>query len=204
MNECHKKKVGTAALAEVIKFNTTIREVSLANTVLNSQGCALLADALIMNRTLTSLNLEKNRVGAAGAHFLGAALRANETLKKLFLDGNDIGDAGVLSLSAALSVEDGGSRLEWLSLANTGITEAGAAGLGDALMGNVWMQGLTMMKVEMEPQVLRGKRVGEERGGGGETATTSKGLQVSCRSWPLRAWIAPLSLRALFVVVVNS
>lgn len=164
-------QVGTAALAEVIKFNTTIREVSLANTVLNPQGCALLADALIMNRTLNSLNLEKNRVGADGARYLAGALRANGSLRTLSLDGNHIGDAGAMSISSALAA-DGGSRLGRLSLANTGITEEGAAALGDALVGNLWMKTLVMAKLELEPQVLQG------RSGEGEGASSSKGLQV--------------------------
>lgn len=164
--------MGTAALAEVIKFNTAIREVSLANTVLNSQGCALLADALIMNRTLSSLNLEKNRVGAAGARYLAAALRANESLRRLSLDGNDIGDGGAISIAAALA-PDGGSRLERLSLANTGLTEEGAAALGSALAGNVWLRRLVVAKLELEPQVLQGR----EGGGEGE-ASTHRGLQV--------------------------
>eukprot|EP00752_Nemacystus_decipiens_P009822 g8764.t2 len=165
-------EVGTAALAEMIKFNTTIREVSLANTVLNSQACALLADALIMNRTLESLNLEKNRIAAQGAQFLATALGDNETLRSLWLDGNQIGDAGAQSIAAALAVE-GGSRLERLSLANTGITDTGAAALGDALVGNVWLKRLVMAKLELAPQVLQG------RGEGGEgAAATSKGLQT--------------------------
>lgn len=163
--------MGTAALAEVIKFNTAIREVSLANTVLNPQGCALLADALIMNRTLSSLDLEKNRIGATGARYLAAALRANESLRSLSLDGNDIGDAGAVSIAVALA-PDGGSRLERLSLANTGLTEAGATALGDALAGNLWLKRLVVAKLEVEPQVLQGRE------GGGEGGASAKSLQV--------------------------
>lgn len=160
-------------MAQVIKFNTTIREVSLANTVLNSQACALLSDALIMNRTLESLNLEKNRIAAQGARFLADALGANETLRTLWLDGNQIEDAGAKAIAAALA-EEGGSRLERLSLANTGVTEGGAEALGDALVGNLWLRRLTMAKMELAPQVLLG-RVQE----GEESAAASKGLQVS-------------------------
>lgn len=157
----------------MIKFNTTIREVSLANTVLNSQACALLADALIMNRTLESLNLEKNRIAAQGAQFLATALGDNETLRSLRLDGNQIGDAGARSIAAALAVE-GGSRLETLSLANTGISDTGAAALGDALVGNAWLRRLVVAKLELSPQVLQGRE-----GGAGEGVTAaSKGLQV--------------------------
>lgn len=169
--------MGTAALAEVIKFNTTIRDVSLANTVLNAQGCALLADALFMNRNLASLNLEKNRVGAAGAKFLASALSANESLRRLFLDGNDIGDPGAISLAAALSPE-GGSRLERLSLANTGITEAGAAALGDALVGNFWLQKLVVNKQDLEPQVLQGRAAAGGVTDGDGASLSSRGLQV--------------------------
>ncbi|CAM9754320.1 unnamed protein product, partial [Ectocarpus sp. 12 AP-2014] len=165
-------EVGTAALAQVIKFNTTIREVSLANTVLNSQACALLSDALIMNRTLESLNLEKNRIAAQGARFLADALGANETLRSLWLDGNQIEDAGAKAIAAALA-EEGGSRLERLSLANTGVTESGAEALGDALVGNLWLRRLTMAKIDLAPQVLLG-RVQE----GEESAAASKGLQT--------------------------
>lgn len=168
--------MGTATLAEVIKFNTTLRDVSLANTVLNPNGCALLADALIMNRTLEGLNLEKNRVGPAGAKFLSSALSANESLRWLSLDGNDLGDGGAMSLSAALSPE-GGCRLEKLSLANTSITERGAAALGDALVGNAWLQRLVMAKEELLPQALQGR---DRRSGGDVGASSSwKGLQVN-------------------------
>lgn len=169
--------MGTAALAEVIKFNTTLRDVSLANTVLNAQGCALLADALIMNRTLQSLNLEKNRIGAAGADFLAGALGANETLRTLLLDGNAIGDAGASSISDALSAE-GGARLERLSLANTGITEVGAAAIGLSLTDNLWMKRLVMAKLELNPQTLAGRPGDVEGERDGATGASSKGLQV--------------------------
>ena len=165
-------QVGTAALAEVIKFNAGLREVSLANTLLNPQGCALLADALIMNRSLARLNLEKNRVGATGAQYLANALRANQGLRALFLDGNHIGDAGAIAISTALAA-DVGSKLEILSLSNTGITEEGAKALGDALEGNLCLKKLIMAKVELLPQVLQGREEAQ-----GEARASSKGLQV--------------------------
>ncbi|CAN0065691.1 unnamed protein product, partial [Sphacelaria rigidula] len=172
-------QVGTAALAEVIKFNTTLRDVSLANTVLNPQGCALLADALFMNRNLVSLNLEKNRIGAAGAKFLAAALSANQSLRHLSLDGNDVGDEGAISLAGALSPE-GGSRLERISLANTGITEVGAAVFGDALVGNLWLQKLVVNKQELQPQILQGMEAGDGSGAGAGdgVSSSSRGLQT--------------------------
>lgn len=160
----------------MIKFNTGLRQVSLANTLLNPQGCALLADALIMNRSLARLNLEKNHIGARGAQYLAAALRANESLRALFLDGNHIGDPGAVAISTALS-SGGGSRLTMLSLANTGITEEGAKALGEALPGNLYLEKLLMAKVELLPQVLQGREDGSE----GSTLAPSKGLQVRHR-----------------------
>lgn len=159
----------------MIKFNNTIRDVSLANIVLHPKGCALLADALIMNRTLASLNLEKNRIGSAGAEFLSVALSANESLRSLSLDGNDIGDGGAVAISTALSSE-GGSRLRSLSLSNSGIGERGAAALGEALRGNLWLQRLVMAKQEIFPQVFQGREGRAPYDSGG--TSTSKGLQV--------------------------
>ena len=63
-----------------------------------------LAEALRFNTTVTSLNLYHNDLGEGGGRALAEELRVNTTLAKLDLGGNDLREGGWQALVEALRV----------------------------------------------------------------------------------------------------
>jgi len=124
---------GAAGLAEALKSNTTLAVLDLSRNVITDGGAADLAEALKSNTTLTVLNLPRNGIFDAGAAGLAEALKSNTTLTVLNLTSNGIGAAGAECLAEALKSN---TTLTVLKMSDNDIGGAGAASLGVALKSN--------------------------------------------------------------------
>ena len=132
---------GTASLAEALKVNTALTQLDLSSNNIAAAGAASLAEAVKVNTTLTQLDLWDNNIGAAGAVFLAEALKVNRTLTLLDLYDNSIGDAGAASLAVIMKVN---TTLAQLTLQNNDMGAAGAAFLAEALKVNATMTQLDL------------------------------------------------------------
>lgn len=90
--------LGASFISTALKYNTTLRELSLGNNHIGDEGALHLADALACNCTLEMMNLEKNSIGPTGVIALASSLEKNSSLKWLILSENPIRDEGVRSM----------------------------------------------------------------------------------------------------------
>ena len=134
---------GAASLAEAMKVNTTLTQLTLSRNNIGAAGAASLAEAMKVNTTLTELDLRKNNVGAAGAASLAEAIKVNTTLTQLYLSHNNIGAAGAASLAEAMKVN---TTLTQLNLWKNNIGDAGAASLAKAMKVNTTLTELDLRK----------------------------------------------------------
>lgn len=90
--------LGASFVSYLLKYNTTLVELSLGNNNIGDEGARHLASSLV-NDTLRMLNIENNNIGAAGVAALANALERNNTsLHSLVLSENPIGDGGARAM----------------------------------------------------------------------------------------------------------
>ena len=65
-------------LAGVLKFNSTLKQVTLANTGLDDASGAYFATSLLENKTLLGLDVSSNPIGTEGIALLANAARAHQ------------------------------------------------------------------------------------------------------------------------------
>ena len=96
-------------VAEILKSNTSVTYVRLErNKEIGDEGAKALAEALKVNATVEELSLWKCGIGDDGAAALAEALRANTSLTKLNLMCNDgIGEQGKQLLRNAVAGRQG-------------------------------------------------------------------------------------------------
>ncbi|KJE93815.1 TKL/IRAK protein kinase [Capsaspora owczarzaki ATCC 30864] len=132
----HKSQIGdeeAKAIAEALKVNTTLIQLSLWANRIGDAGARAIAEALKMNTTLTELGLHQNQIGDAGAQAIAESLKVNKTVTKIYLYSNQIGDDGALAIAEAHKVN---TTLTKLSLWANQIGDAGARAIADALKVN--------------------------------------------------------------------
>ena len=83
------------AIAEALKYNTTLRILNLTSNYLRNDGVIAIAEALKYNTTLTEINLSSNMmIGVVGIKAILEALKTNQTLMKIdlskYYQGDDI------------------------------------------------------------------------------------------------------------------
>ena len=71
---------GALAIAEMLRYNTTLEEFNLSQASIGIDGTVAMAEALYQNTTLKKLNLTLNPVGA-----MAEMLKHNNTLEELDL-----------------------------------------------------------------------------------------------------------------------
>ena len=123
-------KNGVAALAECLKYNTSLTTLNLHGNKIGDDGAAALAECLKYNRSLTTLNLHGNGIGDYGAAALAECLKYNTSLTTLNLHGNKIGDDGAAALAECLKYN---RSLTTLNLHGNGIGDDGAAALAECM-----------------------------------------------------------------------
>jgi len=98
-----------AAVAEILKSKRSVTEVALnENEEIGDEGAKALAETLKVNKTVKQLSLQVCGIGDAGAAALAEALRSNTSLTTLDLSPNDgIGEKGKQLLRDAVAGREG-------------------------------------------------------------------------------------------------
>lgn len=124
------KDFGSAALAQALLINTSLRVLSLTNCGMTAEGARMMGNALRRNDHLQVLSLQGNAIGDAGAcEILTAVLdKPHPVVTSLNLSFTGLSDRGLLVLLPF-------QRLEYLSLSHNQITDAGALDIAKALIG---------------------------------------------------------------------
>ncbi|MBI2742639.1 MAG: hypothetical protein HYX48_01830 [Chlamydiales bacterium] len=140
-------------LAEWLKKNDTLTELSMTENYLGVEVAKALADALLVNKTLQKLDLFLNIFEAEGARALARPLSKNCSLTDLSLEGNSLGDKGAKAVARGLV---GNSTLLRLNLSANSHTEplgdAGAEALAGALLNNRFLRRLDLSKNVIQAQ----------------------------------------------------
>lgn len=93
-------------LADAIRENKSIRCAKFTKCSVKDGDCTKLAQMLEQNSTLQELHLTHNSIQNYGASVLATMLRNNISLKKLFLDSNQIENRGLVHLIEALATNE--------------------------------------------------------------------------------------------------
>ena len=132
---------GALALASVLEEDekAVLEVLCLGGNNLGDKGLGFLADMLRTNTSLKELWLRDNNLTSTSGTALAQNLQTNGTLQELWLGGNELGDEGAKSLAAAIQGSASEScccALSFLDLSNNGITDVGARTLLEALTSN--------------------------------------------------------------------
>jgi Ran GTPase-activating protein (RanGAP) involved in mRNA processing and transport len=129
-------------LAESIKKNRNLKELTLYNDEINDAGAKCLFSALSIHPTITSINFSLNRLSHIGIKYFADNLETNKTWKSVNFWGNKgVEDLGAQHISQSLTKN---STLTSLNLSTTSITDNGANYFSSALTKN---QTLTMLNL---------------------------------------------------------
>jgi Ran GTPase-activating protein (RanGAP) involved in mRNA processing and transport len=171
---------GVRSLAEMLRVNTTLKDLNLSHNYFYDDGVAALGEALRVNATLTRLVLSYNSAGDNGAASLAAALLVNTGLKDLQLRRASIGLAGATALAEALMVNrtltsvdlgfnedirnagavkfahmlEDNSTLRSLDLSACNIKDLGANAIGQALQDNTALTSLDLSYNKLTDECL--------------------------------------------------
>jgi hypothetical protein len=132
---------GVKTLANALKENTTVTEISIFHNEIGAKGAAALADALEVNTSVTTISLLSNKIGDEGAAALADALKVNTLVTCMHLANNQIGDEGAAALADALEVN---MSVTYINLGSNQISNEGAAALADALQVNTSLNSITL------------------------------------------------------------
>jgi Ran GTPase-activating protein (RanGAP) involved in mRNA processing and transport len=94
---------GAQAIAEALKFNTSLTKLCLDRNQIGAVGAQAIAEALKVNASLTELELDSNHIGDAGAQAIAEALKFNTSLTELYLLNNQIGADGAQAIADGLT-----------------------------------------------------------------------------------------------------
>ena len=130
---CNSSIDGVTALAECLKYNTSLTRLELNSDEIGDDGAAALGQCLKHNTSLTTLELNSNKIGNVGATALGECLKCNKSLTTLILNSNKFGDVGAAALVECLKYNKSLTRLE---LSGNEIGNDGTAALGECLKHN--------------------------------------------------------------------
>ena len=107
---------GVRSLAEMLRTNTTLKDLNLRHNYFYDDGATTLCDALRVNVSLSRLVLTSNCIGDVGAASLAEALHMNTGITELQLASTSIGFAGAKALAQALIVNRTLTSLTWGSI----------------------------------------------------------------------------------------
>jgi len=130
----------TQQLAEAIKDNKNLKQLSLFANSLDINGANLMASALKYNFTIQSLDLYGNHIQDSGAEEMAKMLKVNRGLTHLSLQSNAIKQLGIFHIAEALQ---GNSSLTSLNLA------ANSIGKGSTSLCKMLTVNSTLMKLDL-------------------------------------------------------
>ena len=130
------------AFADMLCCNQTLECLDVTCTGITGRGVCCLADALLVNNGLKILGIQANTTEKAGIKALANMLRCNKTLQVLRWSDKEIKGKQLLPLALALHEN---SALEVLDLGVTRIEEDGAKVLADMFVCNTTLKGLHVL-----------------------------------------------------------
>jgi len=129
---CKFNHAGAHALGDVFQFMACLRELTVANGMLDSLSVRHLIMPLNPEHALAFLDLSCNLIDASAAAALAMLLRSYPHLKTLILAHNKLG-SGLETISPELSTND---TLTHLDVSHNQIRQKGATALASALKHN--------------------------------------------------------------------
>ena len=138
--------VGAKALAEALKWNTTLEELDLSHNEIGNIGTEALTQAIGLNTTLKKLVLSENNVGVVETKALAEALNSNTILEELDLSENEIESIGTEALAQAIGSN---TTLKKLVLSNNFVGDVGTKALAEALNSNTILEELDLLGNEI-------------------------------------------------------
>ncbi|CAB3235026.1 unnamed protein product [Arctia plantaginis] len=93
-------------LSQMLKTNTTLKELNLTGCRIGTSGLINLGDQLAVNRTLVTLNLSRNEIGDEGGVHYAKLISDGVTVQKLNLSKNDLGRQTALAFMEAFEWRD--------------------------------------------------------------------------------------------------
>ena len=81
----HFDEPGVHALADMLKNNTTLKEINISSNSLDEECAQILAPAIKDNGTMTSLDLSGNRLKAEGAKIVAEAIKVTKCIPAIIL-----------------------------------------------------------------------------------------------------------------------
>jgi Ran GTPase-activating protein (RanGAP) involved in mRNA processing and transport len=95
---------GALALADALKFNTSVTNINLGGNQMGAEGALALADALQVNTKVSNIDISQNGIGAEGALVIADALKFNTSVTNVNFRRNGIGNKGASALANSLKV----------------------------------------------------------------------------------------------------
>ncbi|KAI8500511.1 Leucine-rich repeat-containing protein 34 [Branchiostoma belcheri] len=138
----------TVHMANMLKVNTTLREIHLQKYDMRDFGAERLVETLQENIALTYLDLSCNRITRDGAKHLSKLLKKNTPLQVLDLGFNRIEDDGAIYLSEALKHFN--TNLHTLVIAHNCIRGTGLVAVADAMKTNTSLYSVFIWGNELE------------------------------------------------------
>ena len=121
-------------LCKALKFNRTVKRLSLPCLYIGDSGAIAIADLLAENSALRFLDLTLNNIGTQGAIAIGKSLAQNENLEQLVLAANNLNDDGVTAVANSLPKNN---SLCELDISGNHVTDAGLDQIYRALCCNL-------------------------------------------------------------------
>jgi Ran GTPase-activating protein (RanGAP) involved in mRNA processing and transport len=109
-------------------------EVNLEKQNLTDEDMEIVVKEAIINKQCKKLELGCNKITSVGASIIAKALNRNATLDILYLNKNHLSDKGIYTLATTLSLNN--SKLSFLGLQDTGITDEGVKYIAEMLKTN--------------------------------------------------------------------
>ncbi|XP_078616720.1 leucine-rich repeat-containing protein 34-like [Branchiostoma floridae x Branchiostoma japonicum] len=138
----------TVHMANMLKVNTTLREIHLQKYDMRDFGAERLVETLQENIALSYLDLSCNRITRDGAKHLSKLLKKNTPLQVLDLGFNRIEDDGAIYLSEALKHFN--TNLHTLVLTHNCIRGNGLVAVADAMKTNSTLYSVFIWGNELE------------------------------------------------------
>ncbi len=88
---------GVAAIASLIKSNSTILHVDLANNSITDAGLQVLCEVLKSNTSVLTLNVSRNNLTLAGVTAIHGLLSVNKVLRTVDISDNNIAESPALA-----------------------------------------------------------------------------------------------------------
>ncbi len=151
LNGCHLFDRDVVVIANALKFNTTLRTLSMPRNAFQLEGASALSLAIRRNTTLRTLDISYNHIGDQGATLMALAIQKGSSLTTLDMCCCSIGFYGARAIARALERDSTLTKLDlsinaFLKLDSYGDYEetSGATELARAIVANTTLKELIL------------------------------------------------------------